>query len=66
VPEALMTEPTEVENRESLDQLAAAFTQVAGEGDELLANAPQRTTAAHIDQAQAAREPRLSWQTLDD
>jgi len=66
VPEALMTEPTEVENRDSLDQLAAAFTQVAGEGDELLANAPQRTTAARIDQAQAAREPRLSWQALDD
>jgi glycine dehydrogenase subunit 2 len=66
VPEALMTEPTEVENRDSLDELAEAFTKVAGEDDETLASAPQRTTAAHIDQAQAAREPRLSWQALDD
>jgi glycine dehydrogenase subunit 2 len=66
VDEALMTEPTEVENRRSLDHLAAAFDAVAGEGDETLAEAPRRTAARRIDQVAAAREPRLSWQALDD
>ncbi len=66
VPEALMTEPTEVESKRSLDQLADAFDAVAGEGDDALAAAPERTTARRIDQASAARNPRLSWQALDD
>jgi len=66
VSEALMTEPTEAESRHSLDQLAAAFDAVAGEDEQTIADAPHRTTARYIDQASAAREPRLSWQALDD
>ncbi|GGL52495.1 aminomethyl-transferring glycine dehydrogenase subunit GcvPB [Halocalculus aciditolerans] len=66
VPEALMTEPTEVESKRSLDQLADAFTAVADEDDETLHAAPERTTARRIDQTTAARNPRLSWQALDD
>jgi glycine dehydrogenase subunit 2 len=66
VDEALMTEPTEVENRRSLDQLAAAFDAVAGESDAALDAAPQRTAARRIDQVAAARNPRLSWHGLDD
>ncbi|RBI64711.1 glycine dehydrogenase subunit 2 [halophilic archaeon] len=66
VPEALMTEPTEVENRETLDQLAEAFDAVAGEDESALAAAPERTTAKRIDQASAARNLRLSWHALDD
>jgi len=65
VDEALMTEPTEGENRRSLDQLAAAFEAVAGEDDATLSSAPERTAAARIDQVTAARSPRLSWQALD-
>jgi glycine dehydrogenase subunit 2 len=65
VEEALMTEPTEVETRRSLDHLAEAFDAVAGEDDETLASAPQRTAARRIDQVSAAREPRLSWQALE-
>ncbi len=65
VDEALMTEPTEVESKRSLDQLAAAFDAVAAEDDDALARAPERTAAARIDQVAAAREPRLSWQALD-
>jgi glycine dehydrogenase subunit 2 len=65
VPEALMTEPTEVESRDSLDQLAAAFDAVQAEDDETLANAPERTAAKRIDQTSAARNPRLCWQDLD-
>ena len=66
VPEALMTEPTEVESKESLDQLAAAFQAVAAEDDETLEAAPTRTAARRIDQTIAARNPVLSWQALED
>jgi glycine dehydrogenase subunit 2 len=66
VDEALMTEPTEVENRRTLDQLAAAFDAVAAEDTETLDSAPQRTAARRIDQVGAARNPRLSWQALDE
>jgi glycine dehydrogenase subunit 2 len=65
VDEALMTEPTEVETKRSLDHLAAAFDAVAGEDETALAEAPQRTAARRIDQVGAARDPRLSWQALD-
>ena len=66
VTEALMTEPTEVENKRSLDQLAAAFNAAREDDVETLEGAPHRTTARRIDQASAARNPRLSWQALDD
>ncbi|PSP32797.1 glycine dehydrogenase (aminomethyl-transferring) [Halobacteriales archaeon QH_10_67_22] len=66
VGEALMTEPTEVESRSSLDDLAAAFNAVAREADETLANAPERTAARRIDQVGAARELRLSWRDLSE
>ena len=66
VPEALMTEPTEVESKRTLDQLAAAFNAARASSDGELADAPSRTTAGRIDQTSAARTPRLSWQALDD
>ena len=66
VSEALMTEPTEVESEGTLDRLAAAFNAVAAEDDETLEAAPGRTTARRIDQTSAARNPRLSWQALED
>ncbi|MEF8808833.1 aminomethyl-transferring glycine dehydrogenase subunit GcvPB [Natronomonas sp.] len=66
VGEALMTEPTEIENKRTLDQLAAAFNAARGDADETLEAAPERTAAARIDQVTAARNPRLSWQALGD
>ncbi|ELZ25618.1 glycine dehydrogenase subunit 2 [Halosimplex carlsbadense 2-9-1] len=66
VDEALMTEPTEAESKESLDDLAAAFDAVAAEDDAALETAPERTAARRIDQVSAAREPRLSWHALED
>jgi glycine dehydrogenase subunit 2 len=66
VSEALMTEPTEVESKETLDQLAQAFDAATAADDEARAEAPQRTTARRIDQVTAAREPRLSWHALDE
>ena len=66
VSEALMTEPTEIENQASLDRLATAFNAVAAEDDETLADAPNRTSARRIDQAEAARHPTLSWHEIED
>ncbi|SEM95838.1 glycine dehydrogenase (decarboxylating) beta subunit [Halorientalis persicus] len=66
VGEALMTEPTEIEGKRTLDQLAAAFDAVAGEDDTTLDAAPTETSARRIDQVAAARTPRLSWQALDE
>jgi len=66
VDEALMTEPTETESKARLDDLAAAFNAVAATDPEDLAAAPNETTARRIDQADAARNPRLSWHALDD
>ncbi|MFD1562209.1 aminomethyl-transferring glycine dehydrogenase subunit GcvPB [Haloarchaeobius amylolyticus] len=66
VPEALMTEPTEIESKDTLDRLAAAFNAVADEDADTLEAAPERTTARRIDQTSAARNPRLSWQALAD
>jgi glycine dehydrogenase subunit 2 len=65
VPEALMTEPTEAESKAALDQLASAFNAVAEEDDPALEKAPERTSTRRIDQADAARNPRLSWHALD-
>jgi glycine dehydrogenase subunit 2 len=65
VDEALMTEPTETESKARLDDLAAAFNAVAATDPERLAETPTETTARRIDQADAARNPRLSWHALD-
>ena len=65
VPEAMLTEPTEIEGQSSLDDLAAAFDLAYADTDEALDSAPARTAAARIDQVGAARNPRLSWQALD-
>jgi len=66
VGEALMTEPTEIENKRTLDQLAAAFNAARADDIETLEAAPERTAARRIDQVSAARDPRLSWQALDE
>jgi glycine dehydrogenase subunit 2 len=65
VAEAMLTEPTEVENRASLDDLAAAFNAAAAEDTGTLAEAPTRTAARRVDQTGAARNPRLSWHALE-
>jgi glycine dehydrogenase subunit 2 len=65
VPEAMLTEPTEGETRDSLDDLATAFNAAAADDPESLANAPSRTAARRIDQVAAARDPTLSWQAID-
>ena len=66
VPEAMLTEPTEIEGQSSLDDLAEAFNLAYADTDEALDGAPNRTAAGRIDQVGAARNPRLSWQALDE
>ena len=66
VSEALMTEPTEGESKRTLDELAEAFNAAYEATDEELETAPHRTTARHIDQADAARNTRLSWHALEE
>jgi glycine dehydrogenase subunit 2 len=66
VPEAMLTEPTEIESKSSLDDLAAAFNVALDDDAEALDSAPSRTAASRIDQVGAARTPRLSWQALHE
>ncbi|WP_336024824.1 aminomethyl-transferring glycine dehydrogenase subunit GcvPB [Halobellus salinisoli] len=66
VPEAMLTEPTEAESLDSLNDLAAAFDSAMADSDEELESAPSKTTAGRIDQATAARNPRLSWRALGE
>jgi glycine dehydrogenase subunit 2 len=64
VEEAMMVEPTETESRETLDAFAEAMLQVAreaAESPELLQQAPVTTPVRRLDEAKAAREPKLHW-----
>ncbi len=64
VEEALMVEPTETESLESLDhfvQVMQAIAREAAEDPEILKTAPHSTPVGRMDEAQAARQPDLSW-----
>ncbi len=65
---ALMIEPTETENIETLDEFAAALLAIEQEAqhnpDQVRA-APQRTVVGRLDEVKAAREPVLRWPTKD-
>lgn len=65
VSEALMTEPTEAETKESLDQLAEAFNSVSNLSDSKFDGKPTSTAAKRIDQTVAARNPCLNWQSVN-
>ena len=69
VHEALMIEPTETEDKETLDAFAEAMGKIADEArgsPDLLHQAPHCTPGAYarvgrLDEVRAAREPRLRW-----
>ena len=64
VPEALMIEPTETENKETLDKFALALRKIASELQEnpdLVKNAPHTMPIGRLDEVQAARKPNLRW-----
>ena len=59
VPEALMIEPTETENKDTLDAFADALIKIAEEAKsdpDLLHNAPHKTRFGRMDEVKAARE----------
>ncbi|QZA89275.1 aminomethyl-transferring glycine dehydrogenase subunit GcvPB [Salinarchaeum sp. IM2453] len=66
VDQALMTEPTEIESKDTLDQLAQAFNIAAEATEEELKASPQNTAARRIDQSSADRNPRLTWDAIED
>jgi len=64
VEECLMIEPTETEDRATLEDFARALLAVAREAaetPELVKHAPQHTPVSRIDEALAARKPDLRW-----
>ena len=69
VREALMIEPTETENKESLDAFADALLQIAEEAKktpEILQNAPSTAPFGRLDEVKAAKELILKTQLPED
>ncbi|HET6373609.1 MAG TPA: aminomethyl-transferring glycine dehydrogenase subunit GcvPB, partial [Candidatus Polarisedimenticolia bacterium] len=64
VPGALMVEPTETESRQELDAFIEAMKAIdreARENPELVHMAPHHTPIGRLDEAGAARKPKLRW-----
>lgn len=64
VDEAMMIEPTETENKDTLDAFVDAMRAVAREADEspaLVTSAPSTTVVGRLDEVRAARVPDLRW-----
>ncbi|MBN2217233.1 MAG: aminomethyl-transferring glycine dehydrogenase subunit GcvPB [Pirellulales bacterium] len=61
VPEAMMIEPTETENKATLDAFAEALFRIVEEPDDVLHEAPHTTLVSRPDEVQAARNPILKW-----
>jgi glycine dehydrogenase subunit 2 len=61
---ALMVEPTETETRQTLDAFVDAVTSILREAEEtpeLVKQAPHLSRLGRLDEARAARRPRLRW-----
>jgi glycine dehydrogenase subunit 2 len=61
---ALMIEPTETETKQTLDEFAAAMKAIVAEAEsdpQLVKGAPHLTRLRRLDEALAARKPRLRW-----
>jgi len=64
VPEAMMIEPTESENVETLDRFADALLAIAREAEEdpdSVRSAPHTTPVGRLDEAGANRHPNVCW-----
>jgi glycine dehydrogenase subunit 2 len=64
IPGALMIEPTETETKETLDEFVGAMLAIlaeAKETPEVVKEAPHHTVVGRMDEARAARQPRLRW-----
>ena len=66
IDEALMIEPTETESKATLDAYIDAMKEIAKEAEEnpeVLHTAPHNTPIRRLDEARAARQPDLHWET---
>jgi glycine dehydrogenase subunit 2 len=66
VDEAMMIEPTETESKETLDAFADALRRIAQEAREnptLVQTAPHTTPVTRLDEAKAARELKMRWES---
>jgi len=64
VKEAIMIEPTETENIDTLDRFVETMLNISREikeEPELVKNAPHSTSVRRLDETKAAREPNLHW-----
>ncbi len=64
VEEAMMVEPTETENKATLDAFAAALKRIKEEAltnPEVVRMAPHQTPVTRLDEAKAARELKVRW-----
>ncbi len=63
-----MIEPTETESKQTIDSFVEALIAIqkeAEENPELVKNAPEITRLGRLDEARAARKPRLRWTKQD-
>lgn len=68
VSDALMTEPTETESKETLDNYIAAMKEIARDAEEnpdILHQAPRNTPVRRLDDARAFRQLDLRWEIKD-
>ena len=68
VDESLMVEPTETEDKATLDRYAAALHAIVREIEEspaTVTTAPHETLVGRIDETRAARQPDLRWRKKD-
>jgi glycine dehydrogenase subunit 2 len=65
---ALMIEPTETETKETIDAFVEAMIRIKQEAEEdpdMVRSAPHLTRVRRLDEASAARKPRLRWRAPD-
>lgn len=65
VEEALMIEPTETEDKETLDYFIDTMIKIAEEVESnpnILHSAPHNSPVRRVDEVKAAREPNLKWE----
>ena len=69
IPECFLIEPTETETKETLDEFVEAMGQIAAEArdnPDHVKSAPNLTRLRRLDEARAARKPRLRWTAAAD
>jgi len=64
VEEAFMIEPTEDENKATLDKFAEVMGKILHEDAELLKNSPHSTPVKRVNEVMAAKKPKLTWKDL--